>query len=153
MPEQPDPRHEARKLAVGAIFCWAFSEENQSECLELTKELLESPGADQDMVMGIVEGTKEYKDKIDEIIEKNAPDWPLDKISKIDLVILRIALFELLFKKDMPQKVAIDEAVELAKEFGNDTSGKFINGVLGAVIETDSGKNQESVTSIQISEE
>jgi len=68
------------------------------------------------------------------IFSKAAPEWPIDKIAKVDLVVLRIAVFELLFGKKAPVKVAVDEAVELAKEFGNDTSHKFVNGVLGTVI-------------------
>ncbi len=72
---------------------------------------------------------------IDEIIEKAAPDWPIDKISIIDRNILRIGLTELLFgdRKEVPPKVAINEAIELAKTFGGENSGKFVNGVLGAV--------------------
>lgn len=75
------------------------------------------------------------KKDLDVIIEKAAPDWPIDKISIIDRNILRIGLYELLFsdRKEVPPKVAINEAIELAKTFGGDTSGKFVNGVLGAV--------------------
>ncbi len=80
---------------------------------------------------GVVSKTK----KIDEIIVKAAPGWPIDKISTIDRNILRIGLYELLFgdRKEVPPKVAINEAIELAKTFGGEASGKFVNGVLGAV--------------------
>ena len=71
--------------------------------------------------------------KIDKAIAKAAPAFPVDKIAKVDLAILRLAVFELVFEKKNPPKVVIDEAVELAKEFGNDTSGSFVNGVLGTV--------------------
>lgn len=71
---------------------------------------------------------------IDQAIEKAAPEWPIAKIAKIDVSILRLAVFELFYKKDAPIKVVIDEAVELAKEFGNDQSAKFINGVLGTIV-------------------
>jgi len=75
------------------------------------------------------------KKDIDNLIEKAAPDWPLDKIAPVDRNILRIGLCELLFSdpKEVPPKVAINEAIELAKSFGGDNSGKFVNGVLGAV--------------------
>lgn len=73
--------------------------------------------------------------RIDKTIEKSAPLWPKDKINKIDLAILRLAVFELLYKKETPTKVAIDEAVELAKEFGSESSPGFVNGVLGKVVE------------------
>jgi N utilization substance protein B len=82
-----------------------------------------------------VEGVRQHFEEIDKIIEECAPEWPIDKIAKIDLVILQIAIFEMLFGKKTPVKVAIDEAVEIAKEFGNDTSHKFVNGVLGTVVE------------------
>jgi N utilization substance protein B len=72
--------------------------------------------------------------EIDDIIALNAPKWPLDKINKVDLAVLRCAIWELLYQKDTPPKVVIDEAVELSKEFGNDKSSSFINGVLGSII-------------------
>lgn len=131
-----DPRHAARKLALTSIFCWLFSEPQEEETLILSKELLEESDPDFALAMEIISGVKKSKKEIDEIIGQCAPDWPLDKISKIDLVILRIAIFELLYSKSkVPDKVAVDEAVELAKEFGNDTSSKFVNGVLGTVID------------------
>lgn len=72
--------------------------------------------------------------QINSIIEKAAPSWPLDKINKIDLAILRLAVFELLIEKKAPPKVIVDEAVELAKEYGADSSAGFVNGALGKVI-------------------
>jgi len=100
--------------------------------------LLESASheIDLELTKQLVEGVTKNRREIDKIIEKSAPEWPLEKISKIDVAILRIAIFEMVFGKTAPDKVVIDEAVELAKEFGNDTSGKFVNGVLGNVIES-----------------
>lgn len=74
------------------------------------------------------------KEKIDAIIEKAAPEFPIEKINKIDLAILRLAVFELAIEKKTPPKVVIDEAIELAKEYGGETSPAFINGALGNVI-------------------
>ncbi len=71
---------------------------------------------------------------IDQKIEQAAPEWPIEKIAKIDAAILRLAVYELIFQKEIPIKVVIDEAVELAKEFGNDQSAKFVNGALGAIV-------------------
>ena len=76
----------------------------------------------------------EHQQKIDKTISDAAPEWPLEKVAKVDLAILRLAVYELLIVKSEPPKVIIDEAVELAKEFGNDSSGSFINGVLGTVL-------------------
>lgn len=132
---QTDSRHEARKLAMGMIFCWLFAESDQQECQMLTKDLISTSSIDEKLAENLIEGVKKHKREIDENIKKYAPEWPIDKISKIDLVILRIAIYELLFETGMPEKVAIDEAVELAKEFGNESSSKFVNGVLGSVLE------------------
>lgn len=71
---------------------------------------------------------------IDKLIVKLAPEWPINKLNKIDLAILRLAIYELEFKKEAPQKVIVDEAVELAKKFGTDKTPKFVNGVLGSMI-------------------
>ncbi len=137
MKSDTDPRHTSRKLALSSIFSWLFAEPDLEECILTSTEILESEGIeyDNELTKFIVEGVTKHKEEIDKIIEECAPDWPIDKIAKIDLVILRIAIFEVLFGKKTPIKVAIDEAVEIAKEFGNDTSHKFVNGVLGTVVE------------------
>lgn len=83
----------------------------------------------------------EHITKIDDQIIKNAPKWPLDKINKVDLSILRCAFWELKYQKDTPPKVIIDEAVELAKEFGNESSASFINGVLGSALKDEPAKS------------
>lgn len=75
-----------------------------------------------------------YLPTIDAVISKSAPAFPVSKIARVDLAILRLAVYELLIAKKNPPKVVIDEAVELAKEFGGDTSGSFVNGVLGSVL-------------------
>jgi len=81
-----------------------------------------------------VEGASRHRDEIDGHIHRFAPAWPVDQIAIIDRNILRLAIFEILFDNKVPAKVAVSEAVELAKRFGSDKSAKFVNGVLGAVI-------------------
>jgi transcription antitermination protein NusB len=135
MKSKSDPRHSARKLALSSIFCWLFSEQDNELGVQLSKELMESDDVDLELANYIVTGVKQHLDEIDRIIVESAPEWPLDKIAKVDLVILRIAIYETVFGKKTPVKVAIDEAVEMAKEFGNETSHKFVNGVLGTVID------------------
>ncbi len=105
--------------------------------MSLSKESLEHADTDYDPELTdyLVDGVKKHLSRIDEIIVDSAPEWPIDKIAKVDLVILRIAVFELVFGKKAPSKVVVDECVELAKEYGNDTSHKFVNGVLGAILE------------------
>ena len=77
---------------------------------------------------------KEETEKLNKIIVDSAPTWPIDKINKIDLAVLHLSIYELLYE-ETPPKVIIDEAVELAKEFGSESSGSFINGVLGTIYE------------------
>ena len=95
-----------------------------------------APGmGDSAFVEALIKGVVAKKQDIDSIIEKAAPEWPLDKISIVDRNVLRIGLYELIFsdRSEVPAKVAINEAIELAKSFGGENSGKFVNGVLGAV--------------------
>ncbi len=88
---------------------------------------------DTNFVEDVVEGVHDNQDAIDAIIGPAAPEWPVDQIAKIDKVVLRIGVYELMIKRDVPPKVAINEAVELAKTFGGENSSKFINGVLGTI--------------------
>lgn len=109
-----DPRHTRRQRIVKQLFSWAF---NQTTAVNrITRAVITS------------------LDTIDQTIEKNARQWPLSQIAKIDVAILRLAIYELLIDKTQPEKVIIDEAIELAKEFGGKTSPAFINGVLGSVV-------------------
>jgi len=142
MKSKSDPRHNARKLALASIFCWLFSEPDQDQCINLSSDLLQAETTDRELTNFIIEGVRKNRKEIDNTIRENAPDWPIDKIAKVDLVILRIAIFEIVYGEKTPKKVAVDEAVELAKEFGNDTSSKFINGVLGSVIAQDQNKEE-----------
>jgi N utilization substance protein B len=95
-----------------------------------------APGmGDNTFIDDLFKGILSKQTDLDQIIEKAAPDWPIDKISPVDRNVLRLGLYELLFsdRNEVPAKVAINEAIELAKTFGGETSGRFVNGVLGAV--------------------
>lgn len=133
-----DPRHEARRLALATLFESSFSQiESLEEAKEhVTPEINQQVIYDTGLLKSVVEGVKGNEETIDQIIRSAAPQWPIEQISRIDLVSLRIAIFELYFAKNIPPKVAIDEAIELAKEFGGENSGKFVNGVLGTVVKT-----------------
>lgn len=104
--------------------------------------------SDHSFMRALLDGVLEKQKDIDSIIEKAAPDWPLAKISPVDRNVLRIGLYELLFadRKEVPAKVAINEAIELAKTFGGDSSGRFVNGVLGSVYKEigEPGKHEQS---------
>jgi len=132
-----DTRHLARRIALATLFCLTHDGNQLETCEKLSKEAMElkENEYDQELTEELIKGTLEHKAKIDPIIEECAPQWPLNKIFRIDLVILEIAIFELLIKANAPEKVVIDEAIELAKEFGNDASSSFVNGVLGTVFD------------------
>jgi len=85
----------------------------------------------------LVKGVIGNLDKLDKIISSNAPSWPMDQMAKIDKNILRLAIFEILFNNEVPVKAAINEAIELAKSFGSDSSSRFVNGVLGTIVSKD----------------
>ena len=130
-----DPRHNARRVALATLFSWSVLSQNIKEALATAAQVLELDSYDAELAQLIITGITENKKYLDELISKTAPEWPIDQIAKVDLVILRIATFELVIAQNVPPKVAIDEAVELAKEFGTDNSSKFVNGVLGTIVE------------------
>ena len=132
-----DTKHQARRLALSTLFCSMHTNNKLDTCAKLAKEALDLKEKkwDEKLKQHLINGVIEHKVAVDKIIEECAPQWPLDKIFKVDLIILEMEIYELLIKSDVPDKVVIDEAIELAKEFGNDTSGKFVNGVLGTVFE------------------
>lgn len=130
-------RKVARELSFKVVFSFNFQSENEeieslinnleNETNDITKE-------DKEYIKEIVTGIIEYKDKLDETIKKYLKEWTMDRISKTDLAILRLATFEILYREDIPYKVSVNEAVELAKMFSDDSSPSFINGVLAGVI-------------------
>lgn len=131
-------RHLSRSIVLQTLFEWDFAVNKEMTNEEmLDRNILEfGPGLQDSIFMKeLFFGVIKKKELIDEIIEKAAPDWPIDKISMIDRNILRIGLYELLFgdRSQVPPKVAINEAIELAKTFGGENSSRFINGVLGGV--------------------
>ena len=144
-------RHLSRSIVLQTLFEWDFSDENKDNIKDVLKRNLKefAPGFEDDVfVFALLDQVFKKQKVIDEIIEKAAPEWPLDKISIIDRNILRIGLAELIFgnRKEVPPKVAINEAIELAKTFGGENSSKFVNGVLGAVYKEigEPGKEQVS---------
>ena len=130
-----DPRHNARRVALAALFAWSFLSQNLAKSAKKATKTLKIKEFDKELARFLICGVAENKTNLDEIITETAPEWPIDQIAKIDLTILRVAVFELIIAQNVPPKVAIDEAVELSKEFGSESSGKFVNGVLGTVVE------------------
>lgn len=109
-----DPRHKKRQEILKLLFSYSFLDQNIPD--EKARSVIENLPT------------------IDKQIEEAAPEFPIDKINKIDLAILRLAIYELQFEKETPPKVILDEAIELGKEFGGDTSPAFINGALGKLL-------------------
>ena len=151
-------RHLTRSIVMQSLFEWDFSGKLGDLKQILERNLQEfGPGLEEKgLAFELTEGVQGRIEGWDKIIAKAAPQWPIDQISIVDRNILRIGLYELLYedKKAVPPKVAINEAIELGKNFGGDSSGKFINGVLGTIYkeiakteppENDEGKVEGSV--------
>jgi len=132
-------RHIARSIVLQTLFELDFRSDSQSESGEeiILRNAAEFANdvVDLTFVRALLAGVLSKRNEIDMVVEKAAPDWPLDKISMVDRNILRIGLYELLFadSKEVPAKVAINEAIELSKSYGGEKSSKFVNGVLGSV--------------------
>jgi N utilization substance protein B len=131
-------RHLSRSIAMQSLYEWDFNGKKDSEIDEIVKKNIKEfgPGLDDtSFVEDLVKKTIENRDKIDPLIEKCAPEWPLDQVTIVDRNILRLGIYELLFGnyEEVPPKVAINEAIELAKSFGGESSGRFVNGVLGTI--------------------
>ena len=148
-------RHLARSIAMQSLFEWDFQKRNvpkqgvaatggvPEKDEHVLKEIVErnkqefGPGLEEEygFINRLVSGTLEHLSKIDAIIEKAAPAWPIEQITAVDRAVLRLGLYELLMgnRDEVPPKVAINEAIELGKAFGGESSGKFVNGVLGTV--------------------
>ncbi len=130
-------RHLARSIALQTLFEWDFYS-RKGDIDKILKRNLEKFGGEfgeKELVEKIVKGVSEECGKMDKIIKEAAPERPINQLNTIDRNVLRIGLFELIYqdKKEVPPKVAINEAIELAKNFGGESSGKFVNGVLGTV--------------------
>lgn len=128
-----DPRHQKRQTATQELFAWAFKKQKVET--DLAKEVIKN------------------LEIIDKIVTENAPEFPLERINGVDLAVLRLAIYELMIARIEPVKVIIDEAVELGKEFGGETSPAFINGVLAKVLVSPTRLRKAMADSLGIEEE
>lgn len=131
-------RHLQRSVAMQALFEWDFQGRHDKNARTiLGRNIAEfAPGLDDTIFAEhLVEGTLKERSTIDRLIEKCAPEWPLEQVTVVDRNILRLGIYELMFGNydEVPPKVAINEAIEIAKTFGSDSSPRFINGVLGTI--------------------
>ena len=140
-------RHLGRIVALQTLYEEDFRKEvgdpgvNLDEILERNIGRYDETIEDKDFIEQLVHGVKDRQVELDGVIAPVAPEWPIEQIARMDRAILRIGVYELLHEKGVPPKVAINEAVELAKAFGGDNSSKFVNGVLGTIL-----RNQEEKT-------
>lgn len=135
-------RHQARVAALQTLYEVDTAHHDAAIVIERRLEESSLPDAGEQFARHLVEGVSLHCQQLDALIGRYAPDWPVDQIAIIDRNVLRISIFEILIHRDTPTKVAINEAVELAKKFGSDSSSRFINGVLGTLVanEPDAGK-------------
>lgn len=136
-------RHLARTCVMQTIFVLEFSRQakkiaaSKKQPQEILIKILDEFApklTERDFAYDTLKGVLDNKKKIVKIIEKHAPQWPVDKIAKVDRAILEIGIYEIVFSKDVPPIVAINEAVEIAKHYGDENCPKFVNGVLSSVM-------------------
>ena len=128
-------RHLSRMIAMQTLYEHAFRPDSDLNEIKERNISVYKNDVDEKFVNFLIDGVNGKASEIDESITKSAPEWPIEQISLIDKTILQIAIFELKYSVNVPAKVAINEAVELSKQFGGENSSKFINGVLGTVYE------------------
>lgn len=141
-------RHLGRIVALQTLYEQDFRLEAGDASLDLDEVLDRNIGRykqtieDVDFIKNLVTGVSKESAKLDKMLQPLAPEWPIDQIARMDRVILRIGAYELTAKPDVPPKVVINEAVELAKAFGGDNSSKFVNGVLGSLLRQENGEEK-----------
>ncbi len=127
-------RRKGRTITLQALYEIDAAGHDPEVTLERLLEETPLPEAAQGFARNLLRGILSHHQEIDRAVQKAAPTWPVDQMARVDLNILRLAIFEILFDNEVPLKVAINEAIELAKTFGSDNSPKFVNGVLGAIV-------------------
>lgn len=126
-------RHEAREEAICLVFEKDFrNSENLDDIIKIAADVRDFE--QDEYMLSVVRGVFDNKEKIDEKINSHLKDWKLSRISKVSLAILRVALYEILYRDDIPDSVSINEAVEFSKQFENSEAASFINGLLGSVV-------------------
>jgi len=136
-------RTKAREYALQILYAIDITKEDPVTCIERFWESTDESSGDVKAFTGeIVAGVSDKRADIDQLISKYATNWQLDRMAVIDRNVLRLATYEILFREDIPPKVSINEAIDIAKKFGGNDSGKFVNGVLDKINKTKNGKNK-----------
>lgn len=127
-------RHLARTCVMQTLFSVEFRSSDAKDLLEKVLEEFAPKLTEKEFAYDTLEGVLKNEKKIHKIIQKFAPQWPVEKIARVDRAVLEIGIYEIAFTDDIPPVVAINEAIEMAKHFGDENSPKFINGVLSSVM-------------------
>jgi N utilization substance protein B len=123
-------RRKAREVALQVLYGLNFVNLDVEKAMELFWGNFVAPKADKEFAALLIEGTWGHREELDRLIEESSDNWSLSRMSKVDISILRLAVFELIYCKDIPSKVTMNEAIDLGKIFGAENSGAFINGIL-----------------------
>ena len=126
-------RTRARAVAMQALYELDATAHQLDEVVRRRLDADQTPETSADYASFLIQGVMADRAEIDGLLQAAAPAWPLDQMSRVDKSILRLAIFEMLREKGLSPKIVINEAVELAKRFGHDSSPKFVNGVLGTI--------------------
>ncbi|MBC7106102.1 MAG: transcription antitermination factor NusB [Firmicutes bacterium] len=127
-------RRRARRTALQVLFAVDLTGQDPRAAFEETVELVGTPEPDRQFAWELVAGVVAHRAFLDAVIKKYSEQWQLERLACVDRNILRLALYEIFFREDIPNAVGANEAVELAKRFGGPDSGRFINGILGRVL-------------------
>jgi N utilization substance protein B len=140
-------RRKSREDAVKLLYQWDITEQEPQEFLEAYKSGGEEPVSVDEFCLELVEGALENRETIDEEIQRSAAHWSLERMNAVDRNILRLAAYEILYRSDIPPKVTINEAIEIAKKFSSAASAAFVNGILDRIHHAQPQKGAEEVTS------
>lgn len=130
-------RHLARSIVMQALYQWDFKGRPTAALPAIIEQTIEDFGIgldeNTDYISKTVDAVVDNLSDIDAVITQYAPKWPIEQIALVERNILRIGIYEMMFTDDVPDKVAINEAIEIAKSYGGQSSGRFVNGILGAI--------------------
>ncbi len=138
-------RRRARAAVLQTLYELDFTDHDLQTAFAARLQDRPLPASAQKFAQVLVMGVQSYRTYLDSVVGELAPEWPIDQIAAVDRNVLRIAIYELLFDAQIPPKVAINEAVELAKMFGGESSPRFVNGVLGSLVSKDRAKIRETL--------
>lgn len=142
-------RRRARAAVLQALYEVDFTNHQPEEAIQARLEEKPLPQSAVEFAHHLTQNVYQRRSHLDEVVGKLAPEWPIDQIAAIDRNVLRIAVYELLFEPDTPPKVAINEAVELAKMFGAESSARFVNGVLGSLATSEPEPGQKRLARVK----